>query len=51
MKINRCGLLRATVTGPSLNVCRKQAHKVYSSVYIYKLSNSATYEWVSFLAH
>ena len=39
-RINRCSLLRATVSGPSLNVCRKHAHQVYS--FVYKLSNSTT---------
>ena len=48
MKINRCGLLCATVTGPSLSVCKKQTHQVYSL--LYKLSNSTTYDWPSFLA-
>ena len=47
MKINRCGLLCATVTGPSLSVCRKHAHQVCSL--LYKLSNSITYEWPSLL--
>ena len=44
-----CGLLCANVTGPPLSVCRKQADQVYSSVY--KLSNSTTYDWLSFLAY
>ena len=49
MQINRCGSLRATVTGPSLSVCRKQAQQVYS--FVYKLSNSTPYDWLSFLTH
>ena len=49
-KINRSSILRATVTGPCLNVCRKHAHQVCSLLY-YQLSNCTAYDWLSFLAY
>ena len=48
-KNQRCGILCATVTEPSLNNVKKQAQQVYSLQY--KLSNSISYNWLSLLTH
>ena len=47
-----CGILCATVTGPSLTEYRKYAQQLYYLLH-YKLSNgiSISYDWLSFFMH